>query len=259
MCGCALSCVRLCREAQLAVPRPLELSATQLSTNRRWCRSRHTRWMIDRVGVGIKPCDVLVCTFVRAPLQRSTVGGSSATGTFVGAALQSPQPPPPQQAHALDDRVGVGMCGCALSCVHLFREAQSTVPRQLALSPLRLSNRRSRRRNRHACWMIVLVLASGHVMCGCALSCVRLCSEAQSVVPRPLALSSARLSNRRSRRRRNRHTRWMIALVLACVGVHFRACDFAGRHSWRFLDHWNCRQRSSPPIAVGVAAGTRAG
>ena len=145
--------------------------------------------------------DVWVCTFVRAPLQGGTVGGgSSATGTVATAALQSPQPPP-QQARALDDRVGVGMCGCALSCVRLFREAPSTVPRPLALSPPRLSNRR----------------------------------------------------------RRNRHTRWMIALVLACVGVHFRACDFAGRHSWRFLDHWNCRQRSSPPIAVGVAAGTRAG
>ena len=36
--------------------------------------------MIDRVGVGIRPCDVLVCTFVRAPLQGGTFGGSSTTG-----------------------------------------------------------------------------------------------------------------------------------------------------------------------------------
>ena len=46
--------------------------------------------------------DVWVCTFVRAPLQGGTVGGSSTTGTFAGAALQSPLVS--QQAHALDDR-----------------------------------------------------------------------------------------------------------------------------------------------------------
>ena len=62
MCWCALSCVRLCREAPSAVHRPLELSAKPLS-NRRWCRSRHTRWMIDRVGVGISPCDACVAHF----------------------------------------------------------------------------------------------------------------------------------------------------------------------------------------------------